>query len=58
MSDLKDFYMDHFDNCDYCQEIDERKDLPEEERIRLINAHTTTALADRGDMLHDAYKDN
>jgi hypothetical protein len=53
----KEFYENHFEDCDYCFEISERKDLPEVEKGKLINDHTINAYAGMADMVYDQWKD-
>jgi hypothetical protein len=52
----KEFYENHFDNCDYCLEISE-SDRTDVEKDKLINDHTINDYAWKADYAYEAYKE-
>jgi len=53
---MKEFYQDHFDECDYCVGIYDGN-LPQSEKDRLIDEHTMDAFANHADVVYEILKD-
>ena len=50
MNDLKDYLINHYEGCDYCQEIEAREDLTSEKKYDLQYNHAMSVAADRADL--------
>lgn len=57
MSDFKEWYCGHIDDCEYCQSIEIRTDLTEDKKSELIDRHTMNSFGDLVDTVHEAYKE-
>lgn len=54
---MKDFYEQHFEDCDYCVGIHDRTDIGHVEKYELIDKHTMDAYAGMADMAYEQFKE-
>lgn len=60
MSDYKDFYEQHVNECDFCNTIMERQDLSKDQINELVDAHVTKAMDDgqaQAEYAYEAWKE-
>lgn len=49
---MKDFYINHYENCSFCETIHNNELIPKKRREELIDEHTLDAYADFVDLTH------
>lgn len=54
---MDEFYQQHFEECEYCYEVDQNPSLTSNQKLDLIGDHTINAMAGLGDILYEASKD-
>lgn len=58
MNAYKEWYLEHIEECEYCNRVSESMVFSEDKKSDLIDAHATDAMADYGDMMYEIYKDS
>lgn len=53
---MKEFYLNHFEDCEYCYRVSESIVFNQSKKDELIDNHTIDSFGNYVDFVHETYK--